>query len=135
MGDYDLGHGRRKALLLAGPMFVVFWEMASVPSDGGSTPMGGLGIVMLLVMIFAVPFGALLSVLPILLLTEFLAFVGYRNFGLRHPAMWGLAGGVVIAPWFAWRMESAGVQAVAIALTGTGIACALLCRSGVVWHD
>ncbi|AJP71508.1 hypothetical protein [Sphingomonas hengshuiensis] len=79
-------------------------------------------------------FGMLLSAIPILGGVAFMATVGRWSPGLRHPAIWALAGaamcaGAVLGP------GGGADSPPALALVFTGAACAALARRYVHWPE
>jgi hypothetical protein len=77
--------------------------------------------------------GALLSGIPLLLGVSIMARAGKRNVGLRHPAIWAMAGAA--GPGLTLFIDLQGLEPMALALTWTGASCALLARRYVSWDE
>ncbi len=101
--------------------------------------LGGTGAealwVVPLAILFALPIGFVVSILPNLLATTLLASLGRGNIAVRLPVMWALAGagtGAALVVLISAGTADAGSMAL-IAMIGT--VSALLCRWKTVWND
>lgn len=116
--------------LIALPLAVQMTTPAeSWPLEGDWTDMAGI----LPFVGLATAFGAMIAVVPIVFGVHAMAWLGTHNIGMRHPAIWVLAGGAmaagILAPFGAW--EDISSPALALVLTGAG--CAALARRYVRW--
>lgn len=80
--------------------------------------------------------GTILSILPIAFGRVLLMWIGRKNVGLRHPAIWGLTGGFLAwSALIAFDYRSTVDDPLLPALMLTGTCCALLCRMTADWEN
>lgn len=123
----------------AGSFFLLAWLLATqqtVPGDTIPVETPSIGILLGIPTALALAsiFGMVLSGLPILGGVAFMAWLGRWSPGLRHPAIWALAG-AAICGGFAIDPSDAELSPPALALVFTGAACAALARRYVHWPD
>jgi len=132
--DYALPAAAR-ASCAAGPAFILatgffFWfEQASgVPVS--FNPELLVGIPWLL---FAIPVGIIIAIVPNIVGTAILARLGSGNIGLRLPPIWALAGAAAVA--IPLTVFADARNPAAHGLIATGAISALLCQRGMRWPD
>lgn len=123
--------GALLAAALSGPiamMLMLAWAMAAtLPRSPGE--LGFLPVVLL----FALPIGFVVSLLPNVFAAMALAHLGIKRRATRHPLLWaasGLALGTLIGAL--WIGGEPGGMAW---LGATGTCCALICRWRARWFD
>jgi hypothetical protein len=136
---YETARGRWNACLYAGPVFVaslVGTAFAENPAQPLSLPVHWAemvgGIILMIMPVILI--GMLLAFVPVWLGTNLLAWAGNSNAGLRHPALWAISGGAVVA--IPTIMFGAGeVFPQNLSLIATGAVCAVIARYGTRWSD
>lgn len=117
----------------AGPLFIAPPFVASVlwgPGDFTNKV-----LLFTLALFFSVPFGFIASILPNLLATSLLAWLGRENVGVRFWPFWALAGAGLgwTIDWLVVLTSGSDVPGPLFALAG--LPCALICRWGTRWSD
>ncbi len=120
------------AALFAGPIFVASYALAAWVEAAGDMPLSiepdGVGIAILFATL-AVPFGALVAIVPCAIAATILTAAARSNGIARLPAVWMLAGVAPIAPLAVIEeME----PATCFALSATAALCALTARRRVL---
>ena len=126
-----IGTGVLAGTLVAGPVLSTLMGIATInDSHWGATHhlMSALGIGFTI----ALPFGAVIAVLPVLLGTATMGWIACHNEGARLPAVWAVVGGIA-AGIPAWLL-AAGATFTAI-WAATGAICALAARWQVRWVE
>ncbi len=123
----------------AGSFFLLACLLAMQQTTAGDTiPVEAPSIEILLgipaALALASIFGMVLSALPILGGVAIMAAVGRWSPGLRHPAIWALAGAAICGALVIDPSE-AELSPPALALVFTGAACAALARRYVHWPE
>ena len=132
-----IARGVLAATVAAGPLFVLaVWTAAAQSGVVAWSDLRGAGAAgVVAAMLFAVPFGMALGIIPNLAGAAALAALGRRNDGVRLPVFWaligaglgGLADGTIVA--------TGGTTGFVPLFTPVCLACALLCRAGTRWID
>ena len=137
--------GAMQATLAAGPLFVLGAAIsvpigdpaAAIPVDidlwGTSIAMMLTGLPVALAVVMVV--GGMMAVLPNLIGTAAMTWLGDRNPGAQLPVVWALAGAMAFAAPIAMLGGGWGEMPPAyfIPFVFTGTCCALICRRGVSW--
>lgn len=134
MKAFRYGPGATGALFCAGPIFTVIMIFGSAilhSTEGGFWL--SLAVVIPLILV-AIPFGAILGAVPVLLGGYMMGSLGVEQPASRHPLLWALAGAVMALPMLillggppTW--DTTGL------FTVTGAICALIVRYGTRWSD
>ena len=137
--------GVMQATLAAGPLFILGAAIsflisdpaAAIPVDinldGASIAAILLGVSIALAVVMVI--GGMMAVLPNLIGTAAMTWLGDRNPGAQLPVVWALAGAVAFAAPIAALSGEWGEMSPAylIPFVFTGACCALICRRGVSW--
>ena len=131
------------ATITAGPvgLAVMLVWMTIFPAPGyDSSPLHArlvaVVVSFLIMLIYAVPFGAIVGVVPSFLGTTLLASAGNRWRSMRHPFVWAATGaalGAIVAR--AITLNHANPQLGSAWAVATGIICMLISRSIMRWRD
>ena len=137
--------GVMQATLAAGPLFVLGAAISFLISDPAAAipvdiDLGGASIAAMLVgvpIVLAVVMvlGGMIAVLPNLIGTTAMTWLGDRNPGTQLPVVWALAGAAAFAVPIAALGGTWGEMPPArlVPFIFTGACCALICRRGVSW--
>lgn len=136
---YQFARGSRTACLSAGPVFaamLLFTAVFESPAAAVSIDIQWIEVLFgILVMIMPlILIGGLLAFFPVWLGSNLMAWAGEYNIGLRHPAIWGIAGGSIAAMPVA-LLDAGAAAPFSTALIATAAICALLVRYGTRWDD
>ena len=137
--------GVMQATLAAGPLFVLGAAIsflisdpaAAIPVDinldGASMAAILLGVSIALAVVMVI--GGMMAILPNLIGTAAMTWLGDRNPGAQLPLVWALAGAVAFAAPIAALSGEWGEEwpAHLVPFVFTGACCALICRRGVSW--
>ena len=134
-----------QATLAAGPLFVLGAAIsfpignpaAAIPVDidlGGTSiamMLTGLPVALALLMVFS----GMIAVLPNLIGTTVMTWLGDRKPDAQLPVVWALAGAIAFAAPIAALSGEWGEEwpAHLVPFVFTGACCALICRRGVSW--
>lgn len=130
MRAHTLG-GAGIASASAGPIFALTLGLGILPISGQPIPIvvdEPFGWVILLIPITLV--GAILSLIPNIVGSGLMGWLGRSNAALRLPVAWGIAGGLLAAGWIAFVPEASEM---AFPLGATGTVCAMISRRFTVW--
>lgn len=136
---YQFARGRWISCLSAGPVFAAALLFTAVFESPAATVIIDVhrGEIVGGILMMAPPLvliGGLLAVFPVWLGSNLLASAGERNIGLRHPAIWAIAGGAMAAIPKA-ALDAGTISSFGTALIVTGAICALIVRYGTRWSD
>ena len=136
--SYRFASGAALAMLAAGPVFVLNLMVGVLLYDTPGAEEFGTGLAgVLMLTIFAVPFGAVIALLPVVAGGYGMGWLGLHWTLARHPALWGVAGAVLGGAMF---LAFAGFddpelwKPVAL-FAATGAICALIVRYRTRWSD
>ena len=136
--SYRFASGAALAMLAAGPVFVFNLMVGVMLYDTlGAQELGAEIAGMLMLTIFAVPFGAVIALLPVLAGGYGMGWLGLRWTPARHPVLWGVAGallGGAMLLAFA-GFGDPGVWGAPALFSATGAICALIVRYRTRWSD
>lgn len=126
----EIGAGVFFGTLVAGPAFVASMLLGLAHFQPGSMSGGGGLALLPVVMAAALPFGAVLAVVPVLLGATLMGQLGRWNEGARLPITWALVGALA-AGVPSWLLD--GGQEATASFAATGALCALTARAKTRW--
>lgn len=133
MPPFRYGFGAGLALLAAGPVFALLLILGMSASSTGTDNTTNWFVLSLMMLPFALIFGLILGILPIVFGGLLMGWLGARAVWTRHPMIWATIGGVIgllMALPFNWHDAQLSIM---FALTGA--VCALIVRYGTRWSD
>lgn len=128
-GRTEIGAGVLMGTLVAGPAFTTLIGVATMTQEHGT--LDKLAAAIAFGFTIAVPFGAILAVIPVLLGTSLLGWLGSVNEGARLPPFWALIGAAA-AGLPAWWLGDADTGAM---FAATGAICAVAARWKTRWLE
>jgi mannose/fructose/N-acetylgalactosamine-specific phosphotransferase system component IIC len=127
------------ATLLAGPIFMFAVLLGGWLNDMGKVAFRdeatSLPIMMIIVLVPSIIVGACISVLPNMIGTGMMEWLGRNNPTMRRPIAWAIAGGLSAGIPFAMLGNDPDNWISFLAIIVTGVLCALICRWPVVWDE
>ncbi len=125
--------GAMLASVAAGPIVVAMLLLLTIAASWLQPLWPRIGFLVAALM-FGLPFGFVISLIPNVTATAVLAWAGDRWRAARHPLVWAgcglMLGGLIAAGW-----SGGGTIAGNLSLGIVGLFCALICRRGTHWPD
>jgi len=132
---FEYAKGAAYASLSAGPIFLLALAIgALVTGEWAWRDFAVLLLSLPLVLLFAIPAGAIIATLPIAVGGFVMSWLGQHYPGTQNGGVWGLAGAVSALPLATLLAGSSFLEFVAH-FAATGVICALIVRYGTRWSD
>lgn len=134
MTRFEYRHGAAVALVSAGPSYVLLFFAHQLLSDPTLFTNPAEFLALLPIALVAVPVGALIAFLPVLLGGLAMGYLGTRSIRARQPVIWAGAG-AVIGTLITFIFDNSARSELALPFLLNGAICALIVRYGTRWSD
>jgi hypothetical protein len=123
------------AAFAAGPVFLTAGGLTALTTTNAAIPVSAKALLIGPFALLAIPIGAALAAIPLVLAIALLGWLGVRNIAVRLPVFWGLTGAAMAGLPFLFvpGLDTANPVQAMFALTG--LICALIARHGIVWIE
>lgn len=133
MTRFHYGRGAARALVCAGPSFVLLLLLGEIFRDPSGIDLREIWA-LLPILLVATVVGMVISLLPILLGGFAMSHIGARWIAARHPIAWASIG-ATMGMLMALLFDEAARFWLMLPFAMNGAACALIVRYGTRWDD